>query len=112
MISFFGRSVKKTRRAKRYNTAKLKLRFERSKKELFTKFTSKTYAGNLATWLYSKSALKCNDEMTSRYQGINNWMDINSSTRLIVWLGSQGYKIEQYRLVCSIVQFLSPDKRG
>lgn len=39
--------------------------------------------------------LKCGDPEQSRIMGTSDWIDIETSTKLLVWLGGQGYKVEQ-----------------
>lgn len=44
---------------------------------------------------YSKYALKSNDENLGRIMGVSDWIDIDHSQRIVMWLGSQGYDVHQ-----------------
>ena len=44
---------------------------------------------------YARGMLKCWDKSLSPVRGVSEWLPVDISSRLVVWLGSQGFKVQQ-----------------
>lgn len=52
--------------------------------------------GKRMIFLYSRHALKNNNPDNSRMMGTSDWMPMELSTKLLIWMGGQGYRLHQY----------------
>lgn len=45
--------------------------------------------------VFVRHMLKCTDRALSEVRGTADWMPLNVSTRIVVWLGGQGFEVDQ-----------------
>jgi hypothetical protein len=45
--------------------------------------------------VFVKQMLQCKERSLSEVRGTADWMPLDASVRLVVWLGGQGFEIEQ-----------------